>query len=288
MSDQQYGGASAEAIQHHYDLSNDFYALWLDETRTYSCAIWEPGDDLETAQLRKLDYLAAGANVGQAAKVLDVGCGWGSMARRMLEEHGAKEVVGLTLSDAQADYVRDFGDDRIEVRVEGWADHAPDAQYDAIVSIGAFEHFAGYGLTREERVAAYRAFFRQCYQWLPRGGRLALQTNVKGSNIRLDRQMLKDFQFVIDHIFRESELPWTSELLEATERRFNIVSLRNDPEHYSRTCGAWYDNLVARREEALELVSPESLRDYERYLKGCTLAFDRGHLGLVRVVLERV
>ncbi len=284
-----YQGASPEAIQHHYDLGNDFYSLWLDPTRTYSCALWEREDDtLEAAQLRKLDYLAAGARAPGAARVLDVGCGWGSLMRRLVEHHGVGAVTGLTLSDAQAGWIRTWADGRYDVRLENWADHRPDRPYDAIVSIGAFEHFADYGLPRSERVASYTRFFERCREWLPAGGRLALQTIAKGSNVQLDRRAVRELLFIIERIFPESELPWLSEIVEASERRFEVRTLRNDAEHYARTCQAWLDNLGARRDEAVALVGEEHVADYERYLAGSVLCFERQHVGLLRLVLERV
>lgn len=284
-----YQGASVEAIQNHYDVGNEFYAFWLDPSLTYSCALWDLGDDsLEAAQMRKLDYLATGANAPGAKRVLDVGCGWGSQMRRLIDHHGVASITGLTLSEAQADYVRSWTDDRYDVRVENWADHEPERPYDAIVSVGAFEHFADYGLQREERIAAYARFFELCQGWLPLGGRLALQTITKGSNVQLDRHAVREMLFVIEQIFQESELPWLSEIAEASERRFEVRSLRSDGEHYARTCQAWIDNLRARRDDAVACVGEQQVIDYERYLAGSVLGFERQHLGLLRIVFERV
>lgn len=283
-----YAGASEEAIRHHYDLGNDFFALWLDDRRVYSCALWSgPDDELDAAQARKLDYLAEAAGAPGKARVLDVGCGWGGLMCRLVDQHGVGHVTGLTLSQAQADHVRSTVDDRIDVRVENWTDHAPDRPYDAIVSIGAFEHFADFGLQRAGRIEAYRRFFQRCYDMLPPGGRLGLQTIVKGNNVRLDRQMTRDLLFIVDRIFPESELPWPSEMIEAAERRFDVVTVRNDAEHYARTCQEWHDRLVARRDEAVALVGEEAVADYVRYLSSGAEAFRRRHLGLMRVSFER-
>ncbi len=284
-----YAGASAGAIRHHYDLGNEFFALWLDPSRTYSCALWDgERDTLEAAQERKLDYLADGARAGGSARVLDIGCGWGSMLRRLVDHHRVERVVGLTLSREQAEHAAGQGDQRCDVRLENWVDHEPVEPYDAIVSIGAFEHFAGYGMPREERVQAYRRFFERCNSWLVGGGRLALQTIVKGNNVRLGRRMTKEMLFVVERIFPDSELPWPSELLQGSERQFEVMSIRNDGAHYARTCRHWLAALVANREQGVRLVGEANMEDYERYLQASIDAFDNRHVGLMRVVLERV
>ncbi|MDX2933536.1 SAM-dependent methyltransferase [Streptomyces ipomoeae] len=291
MTTIDYLGATAQAIRHHYDVSNDFFALWLDEDLTYTCALWDfddPGDTLEAAQRRKLDHLIEGARASGAGRVLDVGCGWGSLLDRLVNVHDVGQAVGLTLSDSQAERLREAALPRTEVRVENWLDHEPAEGYDAIISIGAFEHFARTGLSRAERVAAYREFFERCRAWLPKGGRLALQTNVKGNNVRMDRQTVRDLMFIIDIIFPESEIPALSEVVESSEKRFDIVALRNDPDHYSRTCQEWLNRLRAHRDQAVKVAGEENVANYERYLGATVGHFANRHLGLSRLILEAV
>lgn len=284
-----YNGASAAAIQHHYDLDNDFYALWLDPTRTYSCALWEgDGDTLQAAQERKLDLIADGARAAGAARVLDVGCGWGGMLHRLVERHGVERAVGLTLSAAQAEFVAEQADGRCEVHLENWADHRSAERYDAIVAIGSFEHFADYGMPRPARVGAYRAFFERAFEWLPPGGRIGVQTIVKASNGRLDRRTTRDMLFVIDQIFPESQIPWASELLQAAEKRFDVIAMRTDADHYARTCHEWLTRLRARRAEAVGLVGENAVADYERYLEAFVGAFANRHVSLSRIFFERI
>ncbi|MEV2254170.1 cyclopropane-fatty-acyl-phospholipid synthase family protein [Streptomyces sp. NPDC050147] len=283
-----YQGATAESIKHHYDVSNDFFALWLDADLTYTCALWEEGDTLQSAQKRKLDHLIEGARASGARRVLDVGCGWGSLLERLVRTHGVEQAVGLTLSDSQAERLRELALERTEVRVENWLDHEPAEPYDAIISIGAFEHFARTGLSRAERVAAYREFFERCRSWLPTGGRLALQTNIKGNNVQMDKQTVRDLLFIMDTIFPESEIPALSEVLESSEKRFDVVRLRNDPDDYSRTCQEWFDRLRANRDQAVKVAGEENVANYERYLSSTVGHFRNRHLGLSRIVLEAV
>ncbi|WP_369216958.1 class I SAM-dependent methyltransferase [Streptomyces flavofungini] len=293
MTAVDYRGATAESIRHHYDVSNEFFALWLDTSLTYTCALWDDGDPdetLERAQKRKLDHLieGAGARAPGARRVLDVGCGWGSLLERLVTRYGVQRAVGLTLSESQAAKLRGTPVPGTEVRVENWLDHEPDEPYDAIISIGAFEHFARTGLTRAERVAAYREFFDRCRAWLPRGGRIALQTNIKGNNVRMDKQTVRDLMFIIDIIFPESEIPALSEVIESSEKRFDVVSLRNDPDHYSRTCREWLRRLRVHRAEAVRIAGEENVANYERYLGATVGHFAHRHLGLSRIILEAV
>ncbi|MBW1602241.1 class I SAM-dependent methyltransferase [Streptomyces sp. JJ66] len=285
-------GASPEAIRHHYDVSDDFYALWLDRSLTYTCALWDdaadPAETLEQAQQRKLDHLITAAKAAGRRRVLDVGCGWGSLLRRLTEGSGVERAVGLTLSESQAKWVRGQQLPGTEVRLESWQDHTPEEGYDAVISIGAFEHFAATGLRRAERVAAYREFFERCSGWLPRGGRLALQTNIKGNNVRLDRRAVSDLLFIMERVFPESEIPALSEVVEAAERRFDVVALRNDPEHYSRTVQEWHSRLITHREAAESMVGKRTYASYERYLRTSAEHFQKRHLGLARIVLEKV
>jgi cyclopropane-fatty-acyl-phospholipid synthase len=286
----KYHGASATAISHHYDVGNEFYELWLDKTMSYSCAMWgHDGDTLQAAQERKCDYLASEAKVTTSAVVLDIGCGWGGMLRRLVEYHGVSRAVGLTLSTAQAEYQSQRNTPGCyDVRVENWTDHQPKAPYDAILSVGAFEHFARFGMSREARVEAYRRFFKSCYSWLPRGARLALQTNVKGSNTNMSRETVREMLFIVKHIFPQSVIPWPSEILDASERLFDVVSIRNDPDDYARTCREWRSRLLANQQRAANLAGTSRVRDYERYLDAAVSAFADRHLGLMRIIFQRV
>ena len=281
-------GASAESIQHHYDVSDTFYSLWLDESMTYSCGLWQNDDDcLSAAQTRKIDHLVSLSGAGGRERVLDIGCGWGSVMQRLVAEHGVEHVTGLTLSAAQARRIEDLRDPRLEVRVQDWADFVPDAPYDAAISVGAMEHFVKFGWERSKKVAAYRRFFEKCHQSLKPGAGMALQTIGKG-NIVLDEQGLRDTIFIAQHIFPESDPPRLAEILHATEKLFEVKSVVNHREHYARTCSAWLERLQANRTEAGEITGPEKVEVYETYLKASIRQFGLGHANLYRISLWRV
>jgi cyclopropane-fatty-acyl-phospholipid synthase len=281
-------GASAESIQHHYDVGNKFYSLWLDESMTYSCALWEGDDDhLSAAQARKIDYLISLAGASGRERVLDIGCGWGAAMQRLVAEHAVQHVTGLTLSEAQARYIQDQNPPGVEVRVQDWADFVPDAPYDAAISVGAMEHFAKFGWDRSKKVAAYRRFFEKCHESLKPGASLALQTIGRG-NVALDEQGLGETLFILQHIFPESDLPRLAEIFHATEKLFEVKSVVNHREHYARTCAAWLEKLQANRAQAAEVTGVEKVEVYERYLAASERQFRLGHANLYRISLRRV
>jgi cyclopropane-fatty-acyl-phospholipid synthase len=276
-------GASVEAISFHYDVGNEFYALWLDETMTYSCALWDDTDDLAAAQLAKLDYHIIQADAKGQERVLDVGCGWGAMVHRLASRAGVSKAVGLTLANNQADYIRSKGWAGVDVRTESWSTHVPEAPYGAIVSVGAFEHFARLGATSAEKVAGYRLFFERCHAWLRPGGSMSLQTMSYENSTRADFS-----PFFASQIFPESDLPRLHELVAATDGLFEVIAFRNDRHQYARTSLAWRHRLKARRAEAIDLVGKDVVERYEKYLQMWAIGFHIGTMGLIRVTLRKL
>ena len=281
-----YLGARPAAIRHHYDVGNEFWRIWLDPTMSYSCAMWEdPDDDLERAQRRKLDFHVDQSRAASAARVLDVGCGWGAMPMHLVAWHGVKHVVGLTLSDAQAEYLRGIAPDNVEVLVRNWSDYEPTEPFDAIISVGAFEHFARQDLSPDEQIEAYRRFFRSCRDWLKPGGRLSLQTIAYG-DIPRDRP-LRD-RFIVDEVFPDSELPRLADIALAAEMELEIEKVRNDRDDYVKTLRAWFDRLRAQRADAVAVSSEEVVARCERYLRMFAYSFELGAFTLLRLTMRRI
>ena len=280
-----YQGASIEAIRHHYDAGNEFYQLWLDPSLTYSCACWadtDADDDLESAQMRKLDYHITQARAEGADRVLDVGCGWGSLTRRLVERHRVHHAVGLTLSQAQFEWLGRHSDDRIEIRLENWFDHRPERPYDALLAVASFEAFASPHLSRAQRINAYSDFFARCHQWLVPGGRMSMQTIAWGSASRRASS-----GFIEREIFPDSDLPTLEEIAAATSGYFETVLVRNDRIDYERTALVWFTRLRRIRPQAVALVGENVVRRYEKYLKLARIAFHTGKLHLYRITLCR-
>jgi len=276
-------GASPAAIEHHYDRGAAFFALWLGRDLTYSCALFADGDDLEAAQRRKIDHHARAAGAVGARSVLDVGCGWGSTLRRLVERHGVGRATGLTLSRDQARWIEASRLPRTTVLLQGWQQHEPTEPYEAIVSIGAFEHFVRRGLPRERKVETYRRYFARCRSWLRPGGAMSLQTIAYGT---LRSEQIS--AFITDEVFPESDLPSLGEIVEAADGLFEIARVRNDRLDYARTCREWAGRLAARRTAAAEIVGDASVRSYERFLRMSAAGFEHGGLVLLRITLRRI
>jgi cyclopropane-fatty-acyl-phospholipid synthase len=269
-------------VQAHYDLSNDFFALFLDPSMTYSCAYFEPPDvTLEQAQRNKIDLALGKCDLKPGHRLLDVGCGWGATIRRAVEQYGVT-AVGLTLSENQYDLARqrlaDLGD-RVEVRLQGWEEF--DEPVDRIVSIGAFEHF------REERFAA---FFAKCDRLLPGDGRMLLHTIVKRSlaeinalGMEITHEDVLFNKFILKTIFPGGQLRPPDVVRKYAEANgFRVERVHALQSHYARTLDAWAANLSAARERAVALTSADVYDIYMHYLTGCARYFRSGHLDVMQ------
>ncbi len=279
-------GASAEAIQHHYDVSNELFSLLLDPSLTYSSAIWEEGEtieDFEKAQMRKLDYHIEQAKVKGAKRVLDVGFGWGSLLKRLVDVHGVEKAVGLSLSQAHVDFVSAWEHPNIEARLKSWTEHSPEELYDGIISLEVFEHFARLELSPEEKLDSYREFFSRCHDWLKPGGMISIQTIVYENSIKEDFS-----EFLTEQVFPESDLARQSEIFQATDRLFEILLFRNYRHDYIRTTKVWLKNLKANRKHAVNLVGKELFARYEKYLSMFLIAFHTGKMNVSCITMQRI
>ena len=277
-------GASTEAIEHHYDISNEFYELWLDSSMIYSAALWDTAEDLSTAQKHKLDFHIKNARATKAQNVLDVGCGWGGLLKTLTsKEHQVEKAIGLTLSKNQKSWIDKKHSDKYEVRLESWKDHNPNCLYDAIISIGAIEHFATPELTREQKIKEYNLFFQKCHEWLKPDGHIALQAIVY-ENTSIEKYS----NFMVENVFPESNLPHLSEILQATEGLFEVITLRNDREQYIRTLRIWLHNLRKNKSQAIALVGKEIYTRYDKYLSLSMVFFHTSTSNLTRIAFKRI
>ena len=278
-----------EDVQHHYDLSNEFYRLFLDPTQTYSCAYFERDDmTLEEAQYAKIDLSLGKLGLQPGMTLLDVGCGWGTTIRRALENHDVN-VVGLTLSKNQQSHVQTVLDGLDSPRsrrvlLQGWEQfHEP---VDRIVSIGAFEHF---GRDR------YDEFFKMAYEALPADGVMMLHTIVKPSNeeftergLPITMNKLRFIKFIMDEIFPGGDLPQVTAVEKhAAKAGFEVQLVQPLRLHYARTLDNWSAALEAHRDEAIAIQSQEVYDRYLRYLTGCADLFREGYTDVCQFTLTK-
>jgi cyclopropane-fatty-acyl-phospholipid synthase len=278
-----------EDVQAHYDLSDDFFALFLDPTRTYSCAYFERDDmTLEEAQYAKVDLSLGKLGLEPGMTLLDIGCGWGTTIVRALERYDVN-VVGLTLSRNQQAHVQQRLDQHSSERTKrvllrGW--EQSDEKVDRIVSIGAFEHF---GRDR------YTDFFKMAYETLPADGVMLLHTIIQPSvdefaerGLPITMTKLRFMKFIMNEIFPGGDLPSAKTVEEhAQSGGFAVKRVQQLRLHYARTLDDWSTALEARRDEAIAVQSEEVYDRYMKYLTGCAELFREGYTDVAQFTLAK-
>lgn len=275
-------GAPDRAIRAHYDAGNAFFAAWLDREMVYSAARWPGAATLEEAQLAKLDWHLDAARVGPDTRLMDVGCGWGALMARAAGQRRARQAVGLTPSEAQADWIADHVDlPGISVIRGRWQDVTAPGPFDAIVSIGALEHFARPGLTPDGKRRAYAAFFEFCAERVQADGRLSLQF-IGWMDVPPERER----ENLPAELFPDSDLPRLEEVLSAAAERFHLLTLENAPSDYARTLGAWTDRLNRQRDALTARHGRPLVARHLRAFRRFRLGFEAGSLGLYRAAFR--
>lgn len=266
-----------KAISHHYDVGNGFYELVLGPSMVYSCAYWTDGGSLEDAQRDKLDLVCRKLALKEGDRLLDVGCGWGSMAIHAAREYGV-QVTGVTLSREQAAYARkriaeEGLTDRIEIRVQDYRD-VRDGPYDAISSIGMAEHV---GAVR------YHEYATQLLSLLKPGGRL-LNHQIARRPER-DESAYHVDEFIDRYVFPDGELaPVGSTVAVLEQAGFEVRDLEAIREHYALTLRRWVANLEANWRQAVHHSSPGRARVWRLYMAACALSFERNRIGVNQIL----
>jgi cyclopropane mycolic acid synthase PcaA len=276
-------------VQAHYDLSDDFFRLFLDPTQTYSCAYFERDDmTLEEAQIAKIGLALGKLGLEPGMTLLDIGCGWGATMRRAIEKYDVN-VVGLTLSENQAAHVQKMFDEMDtprtrQVLLEGWEKF--DEPVDRIVSIGAFEHF---GRQR------WGHFFEMAHRVLPDDGIMLLHTiarptfkDARARGVRLTHEIVHFTQFILTEIFPGGWLP-TPPLVEehAEAAGFKVTRVQSLQLHYARTLETWATALEANRDKAIAIQSQVVYDRYMKYLTGCAKLFRDGATDVCQFTCEK-
>ncbi|WP_156688220.1 methoxy mycolic acid synthase MmaA3 [Mycobacterium sp. Marseille-P9652] len=281
--------SNLDNVQAHYDLSNEFFALFTDPTRTYSCAYFpREGMTLEEAQLAKLDLSLDKLGLQPGMTLLDVGCGWGSVMKRAVERYDVN-VVGLTLSKNQHAYcqqVLDAIDSPRSRRVllSDWAEF--NEPVDRIIVIEALEHF---GFHR------YDDFFKFTYNAMPDDGVMMLHSitglhvkQVMERGIPLTMEMAKFMRFIVTEIFPGGRLPMIEKVEEhATKVGFKVTRIQSLQSDFAKTLDFWAEALAAHRDEAIAIQSQEVYDMYMKYLTGCAKVFRMGYVDCNQFTLEK-
>ena len=287
--DRESSGAEAENknnIAYHYDVSNAFYRLWLDQEMVYTCAYFHHWDDsLDAAQAQKLDMVCRKLRLRPGETMLDIGCGWGALAFHAARRYGVT-VVGVTLSEQQIAYAREKVQrlglaEKVTFELRDYALLEGAERFDKISSVGMFEaigvsHFSTYFDT-VRRLLKPRGLY--LHQAITRPGKRAA---VEGGKKR------PEFAALTRYIFPGGELDYLGRTMTNLEQHgFEVHDVEGWREHYQRTCRFWHDRLAARYEEACREVGEAKTRVWLAYLASCSIVFERGHCGLFQTLASK-
>jgi cyclopropane-fatty-acyl-phospholipid synthase len=267
-----------QAVTYHYNVSNDFYALWLDRRMVYSCAYFETGDeDLDTAQVRKLDYLCRKLRLRPGERLLDIGCGWGGLILHAAQHYGV-DALGITLSDNQAklanERIAQAGlQDRCRVEVRDYRDLNETTRFDKLVSVGMVEHVG------EIRLPLY---FRHAWQLLRPGGAFLNH----GIALRVNEPWPTGPAFITRYVFPDGDLMSVNATLRyAEEAGFEVRDLESLREHYTLTLRHWARRLELHRDQARQVVDEPTYRVWRLFLSGSAYGFAAGALNVYQALL---
>lgn len=273
----------AEAISYHYDLSNDFYRLWLDRDMVYSCAYFESGEeDIDQAQQAKLRLICRKLRLKPGDRLLDVGCGWGGLARFAAREFGA-EVFGITLSREQLALARERVaaeglQDRVQLELMDYRDLPRDGRFDKVVSVGMFEHVGHANLP----------LYCQRLFGAVRPGGLVLNHGITSRHLDGRPVAHGAGEFIDRYVFPHGELPHLVGISSCiSEAGLEIVDVESLRLHYARTLQLWSERLEARLAEAQALVPERALRIWRLYLAGCSYGFRRDWIDLHQILATK-
>jgi cyclopropane-fatty-acyl-phospholipid synthase len=268
------------AISYHYDVSNDFYRLWLDRRMVYSCGYFEDAFcDLESAQTAKLEYLCRKLRLKENQEVLDIGCGWGGFALYAAEHYGAN-VTGVTLSREQADWAAAQASaapigGRVRIRCQDYRALAKNLCFDAVVSVGMSEHVGRENLSE---------YFSSVWALLKPGGVFMNHAIGEGCRYRPSRGP----SFIDEYVFPDSDIPPIESLLtSAAASGFEVRDVENLREHYALTLRHWVRRLEGCHDEALAVVNEATFRVWRLYMAGSAHGFDRGRLAVYQALLAK-
>jgi cyclopropane-fatty-acyl-phospholipid synthase len=267
-----------DAIHFHYDVSNEFYRLWLDRSMVYSCAYFEEPDySLDDAQQAKLEHICRKLLLKPGERLLDIGCGWGALVMHAARHHGVR-AHGITLSEKQLQLARlriaETGlEDRVTVELKDYRDLQGREVYDKVASVGMFEHVGLKNLP---------LYFATVHRLLKADG-LFLNHGITHEQAGWDWNL--STEFINRYVFPDGQLDNVSNIQRFMEdAKFEIADVEALRAHYALTLRAWVERLERRHSRALEYVSEATYRVWRLYMAACALEFESGHLGVYQVL----
>ena len=276
-------------IEVSYDVSNEFFRLWLDENMHYTSASYLTGDEtLEQAQLQKCRILHDYAEMTPDKLVLDIGCGWGANLQYLALDRGVKRSHGITLSPAQAEEIRRRELPGVTAWVCDYKDFQPPELYDALISIEMIDHLCSPAQARDGlAVELYRTYFTKVAQWVKPGACFGFQAILR-NRVPRTKKDLQDLQFTADIIFPGGLNPRLEELIAAVNPCWEAVEVRTQRESYGKTTAEWYRRLQLHEKEIRAKWGDQVYADYDRYLSTCVRAFDNHWSSDVQMKLRRI
>ena len=273
-----------DAIRHHYDVSNEFYALWLDPQLVYSCAYFRTAaDTLEQAQVAKLDHICTKLRLAPGDRFLDIGCGWGALVIHAASRYGV-QATGITLSENQhrlaQERIRAAGlEGRCRVLLEDYRDHAGAASYDKVASVGMFEHVG---------LANLPGYFGAVRRLLRERG-LFLNHGITSSDVRNRAVGMGAGEFIDRYVFPKGELPHLHRVIhDMAAQAFEVHDVECLRPHYARTLELWSVNFERRYQQAVAEAGERTARIWRLYLAGCALAFEQRWISIHQVLASRM
>jgi cyclopropane-fatty-acyl-phospholipid synthase len=275
-------------IEVSYDVSNEFFKLWLDEDMHYTSASFLTGQEtLEQAQVQKCEILHRFAEITPDKLVLDIGCGWGSNLA-YLAKRGVREAHGITLSTAQCEYVHGRNLPGIRAIVCDYKDYVPERKYDALQSIEMIDHLCSPEQSRKGMaIDLYRAYFAKCASWVEPGACFGFQAILR-NRVPRARKDLEDLAFTADVIFPGGLNPRLEELIAAVNPYWEVLEVRTQRESYGKTTAEWLRRMHLHEAEIRERWGDQLFADYDRYLSTCVRAFDNHWSSDVQMKLRKI
>lgn len=282
-------GSSKADVEVSYDVSNDFFRLWLDERMNYTCAVFESeGQSLEAAQLNKLKILSDFAKVTPEKSVLDIGCGWGACLEYQVSTRGVKRAVGVTLSSSQAQEVMARRLPGVELYVADFMKWETKEKFDSLISICMMDHLCSPEEARKGKaVDIYRQYFKKCWEMTRPGAWFGLQTILR-NRVPRDKKDLEDIYFCTHVIFPGGLNPRLEDIIQAVNPYWEVVTCVTRREHYQRTTAEWLRRMRTHEKAIREKWGDKVFDDYDRYLSTCVRAFDQHYSSLAQYELRRI